>query len=96
MQCELSVLVNDRVSRIRTALKADDDVRLGGKHVCDLAFSFVAPVCSDNCLNHELCVLLMSDSASPLYPSRQVCENHPQKKNPRAILTRGILALTII
>ena len=52
MQRELSVIVHDRVSRVRSSLKTDDDIGLTGKHIRDLALSFVSPVCSNNRFYH--------------------------------------------
>ena len=52
MQRELSVIVHDRVSRVRSSLKTDDDVGFTGKHIRDLTLSFVSPVCSNNRFYH--------------------------------------------
>ena len=42
----------DRVAGVVAALRADDDVRLLGQHVDDLAFAFVAPLGADqNCVH---------------------------------------------
>ncbi len=44
----------DRVAGVVAALRADDDVRLLGQHVNDLAFAFVAPLGADqNCIRHS-------------------------------------------
>ena len=52
MQTEFSVIVYDRVAGIGTALKTDDDIRLFGHHIGDLALAFISPVCAYNCLYH--------------------------------------------
>ena len=52
MQRELSVIVHDRVSRVRSPLKPDDDVCLTGQHVRDLSLSLIAPVSSYNRFDH--------------------------------------------
>ena len=52
VQRELTIIIHDRVTRVRSALKTDDDIRLRGEHICDLALSLIAPVCTNNCLNH--------------------------------------------
>src|SRR5205085_7244482 len=46
--------VNDRVAGIITALAPDNDVRLGGENVDDLALAFITPLRSDqDCVRHE-------------------------------------------
>ena len=39
--------MNDGVAGVISALAADDDVRLVGEHIDDLAFAFVAPLGPD-------------------------------------------------
>ena len=47
--------MNDGVAGVVPALAADDDVRLGGEHVDDFAFAFIAPLRADqNCVRHNL------------------------------------------
>lgn len=52
MERKLPVIVDDGVPGIASALKADDNVRLGGEHIGNLAFPFVAPVGSNNRFDH--------------------------------------------
>ena len=53
VQGEFTVVADDGVTGVRTALKADDHVGLLGKEVGDLALSLVAPVCANNCFDHN-------------------------------------------
>ena len=53
MQHVLSVRIDDRVSGIRTALKADDGIRLTGQQICNLALSLVAPAAANNRSDHK-------------------------------------------
>ena len=57
VECKAPMLVNDGVSRICAALKANNNIALGSKHIRDLALTFIAPVCSYNSLYH-MCLLL--------------------------------------
>ncbi len=52
VQRETAVIVDDGVAGVGTALETDDDVGLGGEHVGDLTFSFVAPVAAYDCFYH--------------------------------------------
>ena len=52
MQRKATVIVDDRVSRVRAALETDDNVGLGGEHIGDLALALVAPVCADDSAYH--------------------------------------------
>ena len=52
MEREFTILIYDRVPRVGTSLKADHDIRGIGQHVCDLAFSFIAPVRAYDSFNH--------------------------------------------
>ena len=52
VQCKLAVVVNDRVSGVGSALKADDHITVAGEHIGDLALALVAPVCAYDCFNH--------------------------------------------
>ena len=67
VQRKFSIIIYDCVARIGSALKTDDDVRLLSKHVCNLAFSLVSPVCSHNCFYHNLLSLHWL-SAQGVYP----------------------------
>lgn len=49
---KFAVIVDNRMSGICTALKTDDNIRFLRKHICNLAFSFIAPVCTYYCFNH--------------------------------------------
>ena len=53
MQGKLPVAVLDGMAGVGAALEADDDVGLIGKHVRDLAFALVSPVCSYYCCDHR-------------------------------------------
>ena len=52
VQREFPVIVDDRMSRIGTALKADDYVSGIGEHIRDLTFSLISPVCAYDCFYH--------------------------------------------
>ena len=52
MQRKAAVIIDDRVPCVRTALKADDDIRFAGKQVGDFPLALVAPVGADNRFNH--------------------------------------------
>ena len=52
MKCKLSVIIYDRMSGIGSTLKTDDDICLFCQHICNLTFSFVAPVSAYNGTNH--------------------------------------------
>ena len=49
MQSKLSVIVDNCVTCVCTALETDNDIRFGSKHICDFTLTFVAPVSADNC-----------------------------------------------
>ena len=53
MKCKLSVIIYDRMSGIGSTLKTDDDICLFCQHICNLTFSFVAPVSAYNCFYHS-------------------------------------------
>ena len=42
MQRKAAVIIDDRVPCVRTALKADDDIRFAGKQVGDFPLALVA------------------------------------------------------
>ena len=46
---ETALLVDDRVARVGAAVPADDQVRVAGEQVDDLALALVAPVAADDC-----------------------------------------------
>ena len=52
MERELAVVVDYRMSCIGAALKTNDHVRLGGKHIGNLTFALIAPVGTHNCSDH--------------------------------------------
>ena len=52
MEREAAIIVDYGVSRVGSALKAYDDVRLLGKHIRDLALAFITPVGSYNSSYH--------------------------------------------
>ena len=52
MQSKSAVFVNDSVSCIGTALKANNNVALFGKHIGDFTLAFVAPVSTYYCSYH--------------------------------------------
>ena len=52
VQGEFAVFVYDRVSRIRSALEADDDIRSVGHCIRDLSLAFISPVCAYNSFYH--------------------------------------------
>ena len=57
MECELSILVDNGVSRIASALKADYNIRLLCQAVRNLSFAFIAPVCSYDCSDQFIFLL---------------------------------------
>ena len=58
VQCESSVLVNDRMSCIRASLEADYNIRFAREKVRDLAFTLVTPVSAYDRLYHNKYSLL--------------------------------------
>ena len=66
MQCKLSIVIYNRVSCIGTSLKSYNDIRLLGKHVCDLTLSFIAPVGANYCFYHihSSCVINITHRSS--------------------------------
>ena len=52
MKCEFTVIIDDGMSCIGTALETNDNVCFLRHHICDFTFSFVTPVGSDYCFNH--------------------------------------------
>ena len=52
VQSKFTIIVHDSMSCICAALKTYDNVLFLCQHICDLSFSFVAPVGSYNCLYH--------------------------------------------
>ena len=54
MQRELSIIIYNRMARIGSALETYDDVGFLSKHIRNLAFSLVTPVCSDDSFYHFL------------------------------------------
>ena len=46
VQSKAAVLIDDGMARVGSPLEPDNNIRLLGKHIRDLAFSFIAPVCS--------------------------------------------------
>ena len=54
MKSKFPVLIYDGVAGICATLKADDNIRLIGQCICNLSLAFIAPVCTNNCLNHDL------------------------------------------
>ena len=52
MKRKFTIIIDNGMTCITSALETDDNVRLFCKHICDLAFSFVSPVSTYNCSNH--------------------------------------------
>jgi hypothetical protein len=52
MQCKSAVLVNDCVTCVRAALKANNNIALFGEHIGDFTFAFVAPIGAYYCSYH--------------------------------------------
>ena len=52
MKRKLTVIVDDGVTGVGTALKADNDILICGEHISNFTFTLVAPVCTDNCSYH--------------------------------------------
>jgi len=50
-------VVDDGVPGIGTALVANDDIGVTGKHVSDFALAFVAPVAAYNRFDHDTVLL---------------------------------------
>ena len=57
MQCKFTVIIYDRMSCICSTLKTDNNICLCCKHICDLAFSLIAPVSAYYCCNHLIFLL---------------------------------------
>ena len=53
MKRKTTILVDDRMAGIGTALISDHDIRLGRQHIGDLTFSFISPVRTYNCSYHK-------------------------------------------
>ena len=53
MQSELTIFIDDGMACISAALITDYDICAVRKRIYDLAFSFISPVCTDNCLYHN-------------------------------------------
>jgi hypothetical protein len=53
VQGKFAVVVDDGVAGIGAALVTNDNIGLAGKHVGNLAFSFIAPVTAYNRFDHE-------------------------------------------
>ena len=58
MQGEAAIIVDDGVTGIGAALKADHDVRMLCQHIRDLPLAFVAPVRAYDCFYHDARLLL--------------------------------------
>ena len=69
MKSKLSILVHNRVTGVRAALIADNDIRLVREDIDNLALPLVAPVCADNCLYHNL----SSCDGSPVHDAGKRC-----------------------
>ena len=63
MKCEFTVIIYDGVARIGSTLKSYDDIGFLSKHVSDLAFTLISPICSYYCSYHNtvssLCLSLL-------------------------------------
>ena len=57
VQCETTVLIDNRMTGVASALETDDDVRLLGQHVCNLTFTLVAPVGANDSSYHSFILL---------------------------------------
>ena len=44
MKCKSSVFINNCVARIGTALKANNDISFGSKHIGNFTLALIAPV----------------------------------------------------
>ena len=75
VQCETPVLVYYRVPGVRSALKADDYIRLSCEHVRGLALAFVAPVCSYDRSNHDK----LTFPSSKIAPLRSKARRNSEK-----------------
>ena len=53
MQCKFSVVIDNCVSGVTAALKANDNVRLGSNDVSNFTFTFVSPISTNNSFNHK-------------------------------------------
>ena len=53
MKRKFSVIVDDSMSGVGSALKANDHIRLSGKHIGNFSLSLIAPVCADDCSDHN-------------------------------------------
>ena len=58
MKRELSEVVNDGVTCVCTALKADYDVAFVGENVGNFSLTLVAPVCAYYCFYHSFAPLI--------------------------------------
>ena len=53
MQGKLSILVDDGVTGIGAALKADDNIGVICQGIRDLSLALIAPIGSNDCFNHD-------------------------------------------
>ena len=68
MQCELTIIVHDGMSRIGSALETNNNIRLLRHHIRNLPFSLVTPIGSDNRFYHSF--LRFSLNAAVYYSLR--------------------------
>ncbi len=57
MQCKSAVVVDDGMTGIGAALKADDNIGGLRQHIGDFALALVAPVCAYDCFYHNVLLL---------------------------------------
>ena len=53
VQGKFAVIIDDRMSRIRSALEADHNICSIRKSICDLTLAFISPVCTNYCFYHN-------------------------------------------
>ena len=55
MESKFTVFVFYSMTGVCSALKANDDIRVTGKHICDFTLALVSPVSAYNSFYHNLC-----------------------------------------
>ena len=53
MERKLTVIVDDGMTGVRTALETNDHIGLRGEHIGNFSLTLIAPVSSDNCSDHN-------------------------------------------
>ena len=66
VQGKFTIFIDDGMSRVRTALETNDDIRAVGKRICDLSLALVSPVRTYYCFYHNSFFFLRGESGNKL------------------------------